>query len=169
MGTFIIVVIVIALIWSFASSAYKNNADEERNHQRIISFIPNRTKGIFKIDDARRLFIVDTKTNLYFKFDELKSYKLYQDNNTLTSGSTGSVNIGFGLNLGGVNASSQTEVQRLDLVLKFSGVNSDRYTQPIIKRPVRQSSEEYRLAIEKAEDSIEFLEEVLKEKEKNKL
>lgn len=165
MGKVIIVIIVVYFIYCFISASAKNDDDKQRNNQRIVNFTPNRSEGVFKIDDVHKIFCFDIKTNLYFKFDELESYKLYQDNNTLTSGSTGSVNIGFGLNLGGVSASSQTEVENLDLVVKFSGLNEERYTHHLLKRPARQSSEEYRLAIEKAEDSIEFLEEVLKNKE----
>lgn len=157
----IVLVVIIYSGWSHMSDSMKNSEDKDRNQQRYDIFQANRIKGIFSIDDNNSLFSISEKSNLYFKFDELESFKLYQDNNTLTSGSTGSVNVGLGLNLGGVDASSTTEVQRLDIVYKVNGLNEDRYTQPILKKPTIQSSDEFRLAIEKAEDSIEFLEEIL--------
>lgn len=160
----IVLVVIIYSGWSHMSDSMKNSEDKDRNQQRYDIFQATRVKGAFSIDDNNKLFSPKGKSNFYFKFDELQSFKLYQDNNTLTSGSTGSVNVGLGLNLGGVDASSITEVQRLDIVYKVSGLNEDRYTEPILKRPVIQNSEEYRLAIEEAEDSIEFLEEILKDK-----
>lgn len=98
-----------------------------------------------------------------FKFDELSNFKLYQDNTTISSGTRGmALNLGLGIMVGGTSEStSSITVEKIDLVYVTTGKNGDRYTYKLLPYSVQQSSEQYRITIEKAEEMVRGFESIL--------
>lgn len=172
-GVTVVIIIDILIIWWIYSSAKEGKKKAEalanRNLSRKQQFLP-KTHDPLPIDDKNQLFKIDNKRQEIFSFSELIDFKLYQDNNTITSGQRGAaLNVG-GVLLGGtLSTTSSAEVEKIDIVVNMIGRNPGRYTIKILKRPVRQNSEDYRLAIEKAEKTVKILNRILEYRDGNTL
>ncbi|WP_461199254.1 hypothetical protein [Enterococcus sp. N249-2] len=160
------VVLFCLLIWDI----FKNKSKKEQenlvksdNIDREQIFTKSRTIGDIIIDDVCEMFYIKSRPE-YFNFSEIQNFKMYQDNVTVASGSTGAaLNVG-GMIIGGMDpVSSSVEVEKIDVVFNSDGKNAGRYTLSILKRSVKQNSEEYRLAIEEAETIAEFFGNLVKE------
>lgn len=135
---------------------------DAKNNAKYNDFKISRTVGYLDIDDTNKLFKVRNRPEI-IRFDELKSFKVYQDDALVTNGVSGAaLNVGFGLTVGGTSkTTSKTNVEKIDLVYYLTGFNEGRYTYHFLQKPVEQGSEAYRITIEAVEDTLVGLNEIL--------
>lgn len=142
------------------------DTEEEKKKKELIkqnsgrSSIFTYTEGIedLRIDSQNKL--LNIRNNIeYYEFNEIEEIRLYQDNFTIHSGTSGgAVNFG-GIILGQTGESIASKViENIDIVLVFSGLNAQRYTYKLLEKPVKANSEEYRITLEKAERMVTVLE-----------
>lgn len=131
-----------------------------RNKDRKVIFSPGEKIGNLQVDDFNRLFRFENSGEV-FSFDELSSFKVFQDNAILTSGASGVVlNAGFD---GPAQATTTTnKVERLNLVYIVDGLNQGKYTHSLLSHPTEKHSETYQLAMENMEDMIAFFQAITK-------
>lgn len=169
----VIIIIDILIIWGILEYGKEREKETEaianRNSSRRQQFIP-KIYDPLPIDEKNQLFKIDRNRQEIFTFSELIDFKLYQDSNTITSGQRGAaLNVG-GVLLGGtLSTTSSAEVEKIDIVANMIGRNPGRYTIKFLKRPVRQNSENYRLAIEKAEKTVKILNKILEYRDEDTL
>lgn len=173
MPAFFIMVIVI-ISWILVSRS--NRKEQERKLEAIVNLNSDRKQSFYlttsldllKIDEKNQLFKIGINSQRIFEFSELEEYRLYQDNNTVTSGQKGAAVSFGGVMLGGTTSSkSSAEVEKIDIVVTVAGKNSGRYTLNFLDTAAKQNSEKYRLAIEEAERTVSALNNILEYKEKS--
>lgn len=169
-GEFMIIIfllILATLVYAVISSKKEKTKKEtllknikEKNKERYDVFSSDKKIDSLNIDIKNELFKLDNEPEI-FGFNELQEVRMYQDNLTVHSGTSGTaINLG-GVLIGGTNESSSTDtIQKIDIVLITDGINSGRYTYKLLNNPINKNSEDYRLVIEQAEHIINALEKI---------
>ena len=182
---FIIIGIIIGV------AVYKNISDKKREQQieqeeqvltdkgfDVVNKVTdiNKQYSLFVDDKNKQLSLYNTKTGIrqMFNYSDVVSFELKEDNNSLISGRAGSAVVG-GLLFGGLGAIagasgsrkvSETSCNSMILHIVVNNMHNPNIEIPIIEKETKKDSEEYEMAVEKAQKIVSIMKLIL---EKNKI
>lgn len=148
----------------------------ERNNEYLSIFKPTKVIGKLQIDEDNELFKVLGVLNPILKYDELVNYELVEDDETVTSGGLGIGRAfvggvlagGVGAILGGLSKERKSKkyVNDLHIEIEYEFNNEIQHVDLVfIKKRTKQTSSIYKRELEKVEESLILLDEIIGETE----
>ena len=163
----LLAITVLVYIANYVNKKEKFDIIKAKNGDRQEIFDQLDLTKPLQIDFPNKLFRLSGYSEI-FSFSELLSFKIYQDNNTITSGVSGaSLNVGFGVSLGRTRDMISSEVvKKLDIVIVTAGRNEGRYTYNYINsnNTLQKNSDEFRILLEDAEETENLLHQIMAKK-----